>query len=82
MQIRSEDGTTKGSGIERYYEALIPAFEKAGYNTRPGPHLEQWFRDAGFVNINVHKYRVPIGAWAKDPYFVRSPASTQLSEYH
>lgn len=69
MLIRSEDGSTKGSDIEKYYQAIIPAFEKAGYPTRPGPHLEEWFHEAGFVNIHVHKYRVPIGAWHKDSHY-------------
>ncbi|KKA25125.1 hypothetical protein T310_0830 [Rasamsonia emersonii CBS 393.64] len=69
MLIRSEDGTTKGSAIEKYYQAIIPAFEKAGYPTRPGPQLEEWFRETGFVNIHVHKYRVPIGVWPKDSHY-------------
>lgn len=70
MLIRSEDGSIKGSDIEQYYQAIIPAFEKAGYSTRPGPHLEEWFHEAGFVNIHVHKYRVPIGVWSKDSHYV------------
>lgn len=70
MLIRSEDGTTEGSAIEKYYQAIIPAFEKAGYPTRPGPQLEEWFRETGFVNIHVHKYRVPIGVWPKDSHYV------------
>ncbi|KAL1963991.1 hypothetical protein VTN77DRAFT_7666 [Rasamsonia byssochlamydoides] len=45
------------------------AFERAGYPTRPGPYLEEWFREAGFVDIHVHKYLVPMGSWAKDPYY-------------
>ncbi|KAL1987799.1 hypothetical protein VTN96DRAFT_2202 [Rasamsonia emersonii] len=66
---RSEDGSMKGTALEKYYEACIPAFEKAGYPTRPGPHLEEWFREAGFVDIHVQKYRVPGGPWPKDQYY-------------
>ncbi|KKA24618.1 hypothetical protein T310_1365 [Rasamsonia emersonii CBS 393.64] len=69
-QIRSEDGSIKGTAIEKYYTEVINAFEKAGYPTRPGPHLEEWFREAGFVDIHVQKYRVPLGPWPKDPYYV------------
>ncbi|KAL1965835.1 hypothetical protein VTN77DRAFT_5156 [Rasamsonia byssochlamydoides] len=69
MLLRSEDGTTKGTAIEKYYQTIIPAFEKAGYPTRPGPPFEEWFREPGFVNIQVHKYRVPIGVWPKEPRY-------------
>ncbi|KAL1961615.1 hypothetical protein VTN77DRAFT_1390 [Rasamsonia byssochlamydoides] len=67
--LRSEDGTTKGTGIERYFTEVLKAFEKAGYPTRPGPSLEQWFHEAGFVDVHVQKYRAPLGAWPKDPYY-------------
>lgn len=71
MQIRSEDGTAEASGIGQYYQTLIPAFDKVGYSCRPGPQLEQLFREAGFVNIEVQKYIVPIGAWPKNKRLVR-----------
>ncbi|KAL1986789.1 hypothetical protein VTN96DRAFT_5654 [Rasamsonia emersonii] len=67
--MRSEDGSTKGSHIERYSKEVLSAFEKAGYPTQPGPNLEQWFREAGFVDIHVQKYRIPMGPWPKDPYY-------------
>lgn len=70
MSLRSEDGSLDGTDIEKYYKALLPAFEKAGYNTRPGPSLEKWFQEAGFINIGVKQYRVPLGNWPKDPYYV------------
>jgi hypothetical protein len=46
------------------------AFDKAGYPSDPGPHLEQWFREAGFVDIHVQNYIIPMGAWPKDPLYV------------
>ncbi|KAL1980829.1 hypothetical protein VTN96DRAFT_3483 [Rasamsonia emersonii] len=64
--LRSEDGSTKNTSIEQYYDIVIGAFEKAGYETRPGPNLEQWFREVGFENIHVQKYRAPMGVWPKD----------------
>ena len=56
------------------------AFEKAGYEVRPGPKLEEWFKDAGFVNIQVKKFQVPYGVWPKDRHFVSSSPSFFLSE--
>lgn len=66
----SEDGSTKGTSIEQYYRATIDGFTNAGYVASPGPRLEQWFREAGFQDIHVQKYRIPIGAWPKDKYYV------------
>lgn len=69
----SEDGSLKGTTFERYFNEMVGAFYKNGYEGSPGPHLEQWFREAGFVDIHVHKYRAPMGTWPKDPYYVRTP---------
>lgn len=33
----------------------------------PGPFLEQWVRDAGFVNVTHKRIKLPLGPWAKDP---------------
>lgn len=62
----SQDGSSKGTSIEEYYNIIIPAYEKAGVEVSPGPKLEGWFRDAGFEDIHVHRFLVPIGAWPKD----------------
>ncbi|KAJ9283608.1 hypothetical protein DTO027B5_8485 [Paecilomyces variotii] len=68
MQIRSDDNTAEESGLGKYYDILIPALEKKGYSCRPGPNLEHWFSEAGFVNIKVQRYSVPLGAWPKDKH--------------
>lgn len=65
----SEDGSLNGTGLQKYYDEVYGAFEKAGYEVRPGPKLEEWFKDAGFVNIQVKKFQVPYGVWPKDRHF-------------
>ncbi|EQB56140.1 methyltransferase domain-containing protein [Colletotrichum gloeosporioides Cg-14] len=40
---------------------------KVGRDPQPGPQLEQWMRDAGFVNIHHKKIKAPLGTWPKDP---------------
>ena len=42
------------------------------------PKLEEWFKRAGFVDIQVKKFLVPYGVWPKERYFVSflSPAIT------
>lgn len=47
---------------------LIEAARKIGREPCPGPKLEGWVRDAGFTNVTHHRYRYPIGPWAKDPH--------------
>ncbi|KAL2214804.1 S-adenosyl-L-methionine-dependent methyltransferase [Thermoascus aurantiacus ATCC 26904] len=51
--LYSEDGSTKGTSIEQYYDYAIPAFKNAGIMVDPGPHLEQWFREAGFKKLGT-----------------------------
>lgn len=39
-------------------------------NARPGPGLEKWVKDAGFVKVHVEKLPIPMGTWAKDKHLV------------
>lgn len=71
MRIYSEDGSTKGTSIEQYCVTITAAFEKLGKNLNPGPELEKWFREAGFEEIHVNKFRAPIGTWPKDKHHKR-----------
>ncbi|KAJ9192865.1 hypothetical protein DTO164E3_8011 [Paecilomyces variotii] len=64
----SEDGSTDGTSIKQYYEILNSEFAKIGRVINTGPRLEGWMRDAGFKNIQVKKYLVPMGAWPKDKH--------------
>lgn len=63
---RSEDGTLRNTAVEEWYTQVIGAFDDTGYATRPGAHLETWFKDAGFVDILVARYRILLGSWPKD----------------
>ena len=38
----------------------------SGSEPHLGAHLEQWMKDAGFVNVTVVKTAVPVGSWPKD----------------
>lgn len=69
-RLHSEDESTKGTNIEKYYDTMIPAFEKAGYEANPGPKLEDWFREVGFEGVQVKRYQVPLGGWPKDGHMV------------
>ncbi|KAL1993061.1 hypothetical protein VTN49DRAFT_3818 [Thermomyces lanuginosus] len=62
----SEDGSLNDTQLQKYYDEIYGAFETAGYETRPGPKLENWFKDAGFVNVRTEKFMIPYGVWPKD----------------
>jgi hypothetical protein len=64
----SEDGTlTPSHALREWIATLCGAAESLGRDPNPGSKLEGWVRDAGFVNVVHRRYRVPIGAWARDP---------------
>lgn len=48
----------------------IRAADKMGQTARPGPKLKEWAKEAGFVNIKEHVFKVPYGPWPKDPKLV------------
>lgn len=45
---------------------FIDACKMIGRDPRPGPQLEGWLRDAGFINIRHKMIKIPIGTWPKD----------------
>ncbi|KAL1994793.1 hypothetical protein VTN49DRAFT_980 [Thermomyces lanuginosus] len=73
----SPDGSVDGTWFRQYYDEVSGAFEEAGYDVRPGIKLEQWFKDAGFVNIHVEKFIVPHGVWPKDKHLKKLGAWNQ-----
>ncbi|KAL2010935.1 hypothetical protein VTN00DRAFT_3653 [Thermoascus crustaceus] len=75
----SHDGSIKGTSIEQFYREVVGSFTRAGYIVSPGPKLEGWFRDAGFVDVHVQKYQVPMGTWPKDKHLKRLGAWNYLS---
>ncbi|KAL1993936.1 hypothetical protein VTN49DRAFT_2605 [Thermomyces lanuginosus] len=74
----SQDGSLSGTDLEKYYNEVYGAFEKTGVEVRPGIKLEQWFKDAGFVNIQVEKFVIPYGVWPKDARLKKVGAWAQI----
>ena len=67
--IRSDDGSLENTTMKQWTDTLPQAGRMLGREPCPGPKLEGWIRDAGFENIVVKVYKLPIGPWAKDPQF-------------
>ncbi|KAI4179202.1 MAG: hypothetical protein LQ346_007246, partial [Caloplaca aetnensis] len=65
----SEDGTLGDDlPISKWITTLLQAARDFGRDPCPGPKLEGWMKDAGFKDVQVSKYRIPIGPWAKDAH--------------
>lgn len=71
----SADGSLKDTGLERYFNEVTGTFQEVGYECRPGPKLEQWLKEAGFVNVHAEKFIIPHGVWPKDRHLVSFPLS-------
>lgn len=56
--------------MEKYFAEVIGAFAEKGYEASPGPKLEHYFKAAGFQDVHVEKFRVPLGIWPKSPHLV------------
>ncbi|KAF2137943.1 uncharacterized protein K452DRAFT_235208 [Aplosporella prunicola CBS 121167] len=68
MRYVSDDGTlTPDNHMKRLAELLNEGCDAIGRTCSPGPKLEHWMRDAGFVDIGVKVCKLPMGHWAKDP---------------
>ncbi|KAF9875581.1 hypothetical protein CkaCkLH20_06962 [Colletotrichum karsti] len=68
--FKSDDDTLKEEHHTwQWNHQFIDATVSIGRESRPGPKLEAWVRDAGFKNIHHRVHKWPIGPWAKDPYF-------------
>ncbi|KAH7305938.1 S-adenosyl-L-methionine-dependent methyltransferase [Stachybotrys elegans] len=66
--LYSEDDTLKpDNALVQMMDHLSEACEKIGRSMNPAPHFEEWVREAGFEDVKEHRFKLPIGGWAKDP---------------
>jgi trans-aconitate methyltransferase len=67
VALYAEDGSYKAtSDTAKYMHLLMDSARKAGKDPCPGPKLEGWIKDAGFVNVVHRKFKLPVGPWPKD----------------
>lgn len=64
--IYSEDGSTRGTWLERWNTDFAKAATKGGRIVQPGLYLKQWVREAGFGDVYHERIRLPLGVWPKD----------------
>lgn len=58
---------TKEHHTYKWVTKTLDLLASLGRIGSPGPFLEQWVRDAGFVNVTHKRIKLPLGPWAKDP---------------
>lgn len=67
----SEDGSMGPErDVTKWAGTLLKASRDFGRDPCPGSQLEGWMKDAGYENVTVQKYRIPIGPWARDKHLV------------
>ena len=68
--IRSDDGTATEKDIAvQWVIYAAQAAAKLNREARPGLYLEQWAKDAGFINVKHRVFKIPVNGWPRDPKF-------------
>jgi len=50
----------------KWHHCALEASNKMGIEGNPGPKLENWFKQAGFVKVQQKIVKIPLGTWPKD----------------
>ncbi|KAF2146549.1 uncharacterized protein K452DRAFT_294114 [Aplosporella prunicola CBS 121167] len=48
---------------------VVDGCARVGRTGRPGPRLEDWVKEAGFVDVRAERRIIPLGVWPKDPTY-------------
>ena len=72
LQIHSDDGSvTSEHAIMKWNDAGLAACDSFGKDHSPGPKIEGWMKEAGFVDVHYERFPLPIGPWPKDKHLVK-----------
>ncbi|KAG8531650.1 uncharacterized protein KY384_003281 [Bacidia gigantensis] len=68
VDVRSDDGTLpEDSHIHQWCLNEGEAWRKIGLSvTLSGEEVADWMEKAGFVNVTIKRFKLPIGTWPKD----------------
>ena len=66
LSIYNEDGSTRGTWLEKWSTDIANAATHGGRTVQPGLYLQQWIREAGFEDVHHERIRLPLGVWSKD----------------
>lgn len=66
--FESDDGSLPpNSPIEMWGKYFFEAAEKFGTPAQTAAKLKTWMEEAGFVDVQEHILKLPVGPWPKDP---------------
>lgn len=55
-----------GDPLDQWCTEIIEGVKSIGVEPEPGPKLQGWIEDAGFVKVNHALLPIPTGTWPKD----------------
>jgi len=66
-ELRSDDGSLPADcPLVKWVKNIEEACEIAGRTVIVGPYIESWLRDAGFQNIKMEVFKLPVGTWPRN----------------
>jgi hypothetical protein len=63
---------TKDNVIGQWADRIADGLRKFGVEPDPGPQIENWVKEAGFINVTAKTLPFPVGTWPKDKILVSS----------
>ena len=76
----SPDGSLKPEHASKKFNTeFLNACRAAGMEPNPGPLLEGWMKDTGFVDIVSEKIVTPVGTWPADKHLVSHISERYIS---
>ncbi|OJD32559.1 methyltransferase domain-containing protein [Diplodia corticola] len=65
--VYSDDGSFRPEhAFHQWSTTFNDAAASWGRDPSPGPKLERWAKEAGFVNVRHEVFKLPIGGWPRD----------------
>ncbi len=64
--FRCVDESIKGTGFERWINAVLEGCAKLGRDWKRVPQYSSYMRECGFVNVHEELLAWPIGSWTKN----------------
>lgn len=55
-----------GCPLDKWCDEVITGIKTCGLEPEPGPNLEGWVREAGFVNVQHKLLPIPLGMWPRN----------------
>lgn len=66
--MRSDDNTLPADWPPRVvFNLVIEALHVLGRRSLTGDEMREMLHEAGFVDVHVKKFKMPVGPWAKNP---------------